>query len=389
MNLYEAHNQWATRPADERFATLEEMLKATKRYADVAVEQETTPGDLQVALTVDSDEPMLYVGTGGVPMRLTNWAFTQLSQRAGAPADYLRSLPADMTVPLLNYGIMRRAVEMENKPVKLLVQSNGSRILRAITGTGYQRFWNWRVAAGLVQLRDVEGWRTPPARPATEGQPGSRVATELDVLASSWVRAGDIIAPAGLYASDHDMFAFMVNEEYSIIVPGTQTELSRGFFVEHSEVGDSAYKVWLFLYEKVCGNHIVWNAQNVREISIAHKGAALERIADNLAKGLGEYASSSAEADEAKLQRLSSVEIGRDKDAVIAALFGKRLLSQTIASRAYDACEQEQTPIDGSNPRTPWGVAQGLTRISQLSQYADQRSLLDRAAGKVLEAWSE
>ena len=45
-----------------------------------------------------------------------------------------------------------------------------------------------------------------------------------------------MIAPAGIYASDHDMFAFLVNEEYRID-DGSDGGLARGFFVQNSEVG--------------------------------------------------------------------------------------------------------------------------------------------------------
>jgi hypothetical protein len=387
MNLYQASNQWATRPPDERFGSLSEMLAACKGYADIAKEYESYPSDMK-ADVVDG-EPVL-VGQSGRPARLTHWAMGQLCSRAGAPAEYLRTLPGEMAAPLLNYGLMTRVVEGENRPVKLLMQSNGELLLRAVTGMGYQRFWNWRVAEGLMALGE-HGWQVPPARPAMEGQPGTRVATEADVLANRSsglsIQVGDLIAPAGLYASDHDMFAFMVNEDYRISVPGSPTGMARGFFVEHSEVGDSAYRVWLFLYEFVCGNHIVWNASNVKEISIRHTGNALDRIADSLRVELREYANSSAALEEEKLARLSTFELGGSREDVADLLFGKRLLSRTLALKAYDACEAEQTPVDGSNPRTPWGIAQGLTRVSQGAQYADQRNVLDRAAGKILEVF--
>ena len=39
MELYQASNQWATRPADERFVSLEVMHAASKAYADSAIER--------------------------------------------------------------------------------------------------------------------------------------------------------------------------------------------------------------------------------------------------------------------------------------------------------------------------------------------------------------
>ena len=393
MELFRAHNQWATRPADERFTTVAEMLEACKAYADVAAEYKADPQDINVGignLDDGSQEPVL-IGEGGHAARLSNWAFGQLCQRVTAPADYLRTLPAADAAHLLQWGMDNRQ-QGSGKSLKLLIQgNNGDSLLRAITGTGYKRFWNWRVCEGL-QVLEERGWQVPPARPWPNAPVAfTRIAGPSDVLrGQSWglsVSEGSLIAPAGLYASDHDMFAFMVNQDRRINVPGNSTGLYRGFFVEHSEVGDSAYNVWLFLYENVCGNHIVWNASQVKHISIAHKGDALERIADNLRVQLREYADSSASDEESKLKLLATTELGVNKLEVVELLFSRRLLTRGMAERAYDTCEQQQTPLDGSNPRTPWGIAQGLTRLSQNAQYADQRNLIDRAAGKVLEVF--
>ncbi len=82
----------------------------------------------------------------------------------------------------------------------------------------------------------------PPARPAFPDQPGTRPATEDDVLAVKdflSINVGDPVAPAGLYASNHDMFAFLINEE-NRIDDGSDSGLSRGVFFENSEVGAKA-----------------------------------------------------------------------------------------------------------------------------------------------------
>jgi len=392
-NLYQASDQWATRPPDERFGSLAEMLQATRHYADVAREFEVQPTTIDIAER--DGEPVVVSIQTGRQSKLTHWAMGQLSARAGAPADYLRSLPAELAVPNLRYGLMRRAVEEGDKPVKLLVHepfaSNGHLpLIRAVTGIGYQRFWNYRVVEGLQALGEV-GWQVPPARPAMADQPGTRVATADDVIrGDQWalsIKEGDLIAPAGLYASDHDMFAFMVNTQYYITAPGSTTPLYRGFFVSHSEVGESAYKVFIFWLEHVCGNHIVWNAHNVREISFKHVGKAIERITDHLQVQLKEYVGQATMFEQERLNALAAKELGASKEEVVDLLFNRRLLSRALAERAYDACETEQTPIDGSNPRSPWGIAQGLTRISQMAQYADQRNQIDRMAGKILEVF--
>ena len=384
MDLFKASNQWASRPADERFASLAEMQAATKAYAETAVTANVQAGTLRTEVL---DNDVVLKGQYNVA-QLTHWAFGQLSQRCGAPAEYLRSLPATLAVQNLNHGLKER--QADNKALQLMMHKNGNLLLRSITGTGYSRFWNWEVAEKLQRLED-NGWKVPPARPALPDQPGTRKATAQDVLkGDAWgmsVREGDLIAPAGLYASDHDMFAFMVNTDKQIRVKGNPQPLFRGTFIENSEVGDSGFNVWVFLFEHVCGNHIVWNASKLHKISIRHVGHNRERMAEYMRVELRKYADSSASEDEAQIERLRTLEIGASKEEVLGLLFNKRLLSRALAERAYDACELQQNVLDGSNPRTPWGIAQGLSFISQQAQYADQRVEIDKSAGKVLEAF--
>lgn len=92
------------------------------------------------------------------------------------------------------------------------------------------------------------------------------------------------------------MFAFLVNEEYRID-DGSDGGLARGFFVQNSEVGASALKVTFFHYRHVCGNHIVWVASNVIEVSVRHIGDVAGRFHVQLAESVNKYLNASA-ADE-------------------------------------------------------------------------------------------
>jgi hypothetical protein len=47
--------------------------------------------------------------------------------------------------------------------------------------------------------------------------------------------------------------------------------------------------------------------------------------------------------------------------------------------------DTHQVPGVGRRDQIEWGIAQGLTEYSQKAPYADARTKLDRAAGKVLE----
>src|SRR5581483_12451004 len=88
-NLYAASLQWSTRPDDERWESLEEMLSACRAHRDSAREAVVPINTLRACVGGDGAELEL-VGKKGTPARLTHWAFGQLSQKAGAPAEYLR-----------------------------------------------------------------------------------------------------------------------------------------------------------------------------------------------------------------------------------------------------------------------------------------------------------
>lgn len=388
MNLYQANKQWSVRPADERFWTLEEMYSACKQYADTAKEMALSCVDIRVEAV---DEDVRLVGRKGQPALLTHWSFGQLSGLVGAPADYLRGLSATLAVQNLNWGLKHRADRLSEDAsnLKLLFHQNGDLLLRAITSEKYTRIWNYEVAQRLVGLQDL-GWRVPPARPAQSGQPKSRPATEQDVLrlkmANIGIQVGDTIAPAGIYASDHDMFVFLVNED-NRINDGTPEGLGRGFFVTNSEVGGGSFVITTFLYRFVCGNHIVYDAQQVAEIRIRHTGAADQLAWSRLQVQVKRYANSSVSELEAKIARARQYEIAGSKEEVLDKIFAIRNLGcpRKTLDLAYETAVQYED-TDGS-PRTPWGMAQGLTRVSQATDYADVRMRIDRAAGKVLEVF--
>ncbi len=383
MNLFKASTQWATRPPDERFSSLQEMRGACFAYYKSAVESVTSFATLRV----EAEDGEVKIVGPEQRARLTNWAFGQICTKVGAPAGYLRSLSATLACQNLNHGFKSSAVDLAKEGnAHLLFHNNGGLLLRAAVSDKYSRIWNYEVVDRLLDLPD--GWRTPPARPAFGNQVGTRPATEDDVLGASdfglSISVGDEIAPAGLYASDHDCFVFMVNES-SRVKDGSAEGLARGFFLENSEVGASSLRVTTFLYRHVCGNHIVWDTKDVRDVAIRHVGRARENAFSEFAVQLREYSDASVSDDEAKIKLAQSFKIAAKKEDVIDALFKIKAigLSKRLLSDAYDTTE-ELSEIDG-DPRTAWGMAQGVTRISQESEFADERRTLDKAAGKIAQ----
>ena len=384
MNLFEASEQWRKRPADERFLTLEEMLDACKGYAGQAAEAVVNLEDMRVDAR---ENDLVVVGKEGADARFTNWSFKQMCGRVAAPSEYLSRLPAPLAADCINSGLRER--RSDGKDSRILFHRNGSLLVRAFTSDEYSRIWNWEVCQRLLGLQEA-GWKVPPARPAYPGQPGTRKATVRDCLrlksSGLSVKVGDEIAPAGLYASDHDMFVFMVNEEHRI-EDGSPGGLGRGFFVSNSEVGEAAFKIKKFLYRYVCGNHIVWDVKGVEEIKVRHVGRNNQRYGTTMAYELRKYMDSSAANDEQRIKAAKGFIVGDTKDEVLDKLFGMKILPRKTLEMAYELAVQDADAGNGSSPRTAYGMVQGVTALSQSvsNGYADKRVDMDVAAGKILQ----
>lgn len=397
MELFKAHSQWANRPNDERFWGLDDALAATNQYAKQAAEKEVAYGELRVE-AIDGD--VCLVGRRGLPAGISHYAFGQLARTASCPASFLRKLPATLAAQNLNWGLKHRAEEVgvtvdeDGNTVpdnaRLLFHREDERLLlRAATTDSYVRIWTWEVLEDLRRISQEAGWRVPPARPV-RNDPRARPATEADVLERSrfmglGVKVGDMIAPAGVYVSDHDFFVFLVDEKHPIDAGGGRT-LNRGAFFWGSEVGHTSQGAMRFLYDGICGNHIVWGAQGVQEIRIPHIGKARQRW-DSLSAELGSYANGAASQEEARILAARTKEFGKDREEVVDAVFGlarsKRIsLGEKLIGEAFDVAEKNVESY--GSPRALWGIVNGLTELSQRRGYAEERVEIDRAAGKLL-----
>lgn len=399
-SLFTAHNQWRSRPDDQRFESVDDMLAACKGYADTAKDVDVFHNNLRVVSQdiegvflpdgTTLDKELVLVGKSGNPARLTNYSFEQVCKFGAAPADYMRRLPQSLAIDCLNTGL---AALPDDTKGRMTIHKNGETLVRCFTSEGYARIWNYQVIEKLLLPAVASGWQVPPARPCRAGQAGARAATAQDVLLLSQrnmpglaVKEGDLIAPAGLYASDRDMFAFMVNEQ-RVIEDGSDGGLATGFFLQNGEVPGVSLKFTRFLYRAICGNHIVWGAKKVQEVRIVHKGDSDLTFGKSLADALDKYSKESQQED---LQRITAAKnhmLGDNRKDVVDLLFGLKSvgLGRKQLERSYDyAVEQGDTTNSGS-PRSAWGFAQGVTRLSQLEAYGDSRTQIDLAAGKILD----
>lgn len=357
--LTQASTQWATRPADQRFTSLHSMLDFMNRVRQHSVARVVSSRRL-TAQPVEGDSSALVISApNGHAVAPTHWSFGQLAQRAGAPAGYLRDLPAPLAADCLNFGL-HHTRDVEELGV-LLHQDGGVGELTAVTGPNYGRVWNATIVQALI-ARFGDGvtgnFRVP-------GEFGRHV----DVTTENTT----------LYASDRDMFIFLADEEHRIEVPhrrdGKSGSLARGFFVSNSEVGKSKLVISVFLFDYVCCNRIVWGAEGYEEIAIRHSSGAPDRWIEEVKPAIEAYANSSTSGLTTLIAQAQDKRLA-DVDAFLSARFSK---SQVGAIKAAHFADEDR-PIE-----TLWDATTAVTAYARGIGYQDERVALEREGGKILK----
>lgn len=350
-NLMLAHEEWKTRPIDERFQTLTELKTSVLNRRNTSYEGMTVLKDIQVN---DIDDAIQFRCINR-NMDITNWALQQLCTQLRVPIDYLKRLPSELVAKNLNYNLSK--TDSENK---ILYTNNTNQAkIRALTGTRYGRVWDIDIVNAVEHLVEINpSWHNPKAY---------KIGKFGDVEA---------MENAGLYASDRDIFMFMVDENHKIDINGDL--LSRGFIVSNSEVGKATARLTRFLYRYVCGNHIIWDAKQIEEIKIVHRINAPHRIAEEFLPAIKKYVESSPTNETSLIKKAMDLKIADDKEKVIEWLTDKNF-TQIEATNAVETAEKEE-----GDYTSLWNIVQGFTASARNYQYLDARTTLEKKAGKLL-----
>ena len=364
--LMDANRQWATRPADERFDTLESFRAAMFEHRRRSVGGTAPRGSLRAV--ADAGEVML-VGPGrNQPVRLTHWAFGQAARLANAPAGYLQNLPAPLAADCLQHGLSSEGLATIGGDHALLLrrEDDGPRI-HALTSDKYARVWNVEIADRLLAYQAANPtWGNPEAFRTSVGQADN-----------AW---GEHRTLPCAFGGDRDCFVFLCDYTHTVDVAGQDHPLARGFFLTNSEVGAASLRVTFFLFDFVCANMIVWGAKDVVDVSIRHIGDANAKFHD----ALGRFALSSPKEDERKIRAAQSFRFASTKEETIEVIGSKRIPGIT-ATNLGAAIEIANANPRYGDPLSAWAITNGLTEYSQRdAAHADKRIDLDRAAGKLL-----
>lgn len=347
-----AHHEWASRPADQRFQTVQALLDAVRARQEVSRER---PVELQnlIVETNDLNGVVVRAKDKNVPVAFTNWSFDQFSRTVGAPAYYLNKLPAELAAQNLNHGIQ---TSKERNMLALLSGTNetGHRI-RALTSERYARVWDREIVEWAADRTTGTGWELP--------------------LAYSNGKFGAEKVPSGAYASDRDVFLFMV--DYSKAIEVKNEQLFRGFYAWNSEVGSKSFGLEFFLFRMVCGNHIVHGFNQVARLSKRHIGKTMKVDSrEQAGKMLDIYMNSDTSAERNGIRRALEFHVKED-DKV--AWLRQKGFAKHEAEGAIAAIAEENEDRDSL-----WGLTQGLTAYARQLPNLDDRADLDARAGRLL-----
>jgi hypothetical protein len=268
---------------------------------------------------------------------------------SGWRAADLRRVCPDLVKRNIEYGLMHLA---SRRRAKLLYDTGPS--LRAVTGIGYGRIWDHEVVRMLQDFGLDDRW--------------------TDLGETKRRSAG----ATGFYASDQDLYIFLVDREGPILIPkvGGRTErFYRGFYVSNSEVGRSSLILATFLYRSICKNRMVMGMAGLHRLSIHHTKRAPKRFATLARKwlsGLAESPDSRWRAQTAEwVGRAIHQSVGEDDNSVIMWLY-RRGFSLKIARAIIAAAKKHE-----GQARTVWDLVQGGTVYARGIKESDMRVALE------------
>ena len=371
-NIRRVSSEWFSRPDDERFLSLSALYDSVRARADCATTRVVESRSVRVEARSDDPERLALILPGSErPVAPTNWSFGQLCSLVGAPASYLRQLPAALAGINMQHGLLSHRGEQ----VKLLETETGRTELRAVTGPDYGRIWDHELVGAVMKIAgDGVGdtrWKVPGV---------------LDWSSMHYNPFVDVTRDTTtLYASDRDVFLFLVDDTHPIEagrLPNGDPDLYfRGFYCWNSEVGSKTLGMATFYLRAVCMNRNLWGVENFEEINIRHSKFAANRFAHEAAPALEQFADSSAVSFVNGIRAARERIVAR-KENDAQDFLRKRGFSKTETTKIIATVLAEE----GHPPASLYDFVQGITAHARSKTNQDSRLEIEGKARRLLEA---
>ena len=259
-------SEWFSRPDDEKYLSLSDLYASVKGRAERSKTRTVESAAVRVEAHRDDPEKLaLVLPDAEAPVAPTHWSLV------GAPAAYLRQLPAPLAGIKLQYGLTNHRAEQ----VKTLEATNGRTELRAVTGPDYGRIYDHELVAAVQRI-------------AGDGDTRWKVPGVLDWSTGVYNPMVDITKDTTtLYASDRGVFLFLVDDrnpiEAGTLPDGSPDLFFRGIYCWNSEVGAKTLGIASFYLRAVCQNRNLWGVEDFQDITIRHSKYAANRFAHEAA----------------------------------------------------------------------------------------------------------
>lgn len=364
-------SEWFSRPPDERYLSLSELARSVRDRADRSRTRVVESALIHVeANRGDAERLALILPGTDTAIAPTHWSFGQLASLVGAPAAYLRQLPAALAAINLQYGLTSNRAEQ----IKTLETDDGRTELRAVTGPDYGRIFDAELVEAVQRIAgngtgDTR-WKVPGVLNWSTGIYNPRVDITKDTTT--------------LYASDRDVFLFLVDDlnpiEAGRLPDGSPDLYFRGFYCWNSEVGAKTLGMASFYLRAVCQNRNLWGVEDFEEITIRHSKYAANRFAHEAAPALLNFANSSP------LPFVNGIKAARERivarnDEDRTDFLRRRGFSKAETGKIIDTVLAEE----GRPPESIFDFVQGITAVARDKPHQDARLDMEAKAKKLLD----
>jgi hypothetical protein len=364
--LTRASEEWWKRPDDERYLTLDHLYASTRARADGSEARTILNDSLLVRGSAEAGGELYLEHDDLGTLDPTHWSLGQLATISHTPAKWIREVAPVPTGPAIaahaiNLGLRRLAERAEVQVMKLPTMPGlDTGTLRCIVGPEYGRIYDHEVVRAVIDVNEDGRWHVPAA--SYQAKNPKRATT--------------------LYASDRDVFIFLVDEKnpVSVHVAGAVRNLFRGFMVWNSEVGHHKFGFMTFLYDYVCDNRMVWGAREVKEVSIKHTKNAPDRFAREVRPMLRAYAEASVVDVESQLERATRKKVGSSDTEVM-----DWLRRHEFTKKEGEAI-MRTAKVEEGGARTVWELVNGGTALARAIPHNDDRVLMEKRVSGLLKA---
>lgn len=331
--LDRAHKELFRRTPDECYDSFESLHRKCCNDREDSVDRWIRPQDIVVThdLTVCCD---------GEEFNLNEWSFSQLCRMAKISKDTINRLTTKTASKAFD-----ETLPVADKPLQLLTHDSG---IRSVHGVAYTRLWN----ADLLDVVNEFASDFTPPQTAMEG------------------------TSTGLYCGEQDMFTFIIDPTGWAEINGEA--FAPGFFLWNSEVGRRSLGIQTFWFQKVCQNHIVWDATEVVDFSRKHTANVrdgldeIRRIIEDLIGKRDSRRDGFVEV----MRKAMAAKLGGDADTVAKRL-GSEGIPRGMVKDAMEIAQQQ-------GGFTIFALVDALTKLSQRIQLAGDRTELDAKIGQLL-----